>query len=340
MKIQPFQLERYFAQYEFSAPYLLSPSDCEPFTLEELLALSGPETRRLWDNLWLGYTESRGLPALREEAAALYEHITPEDLLILTPEEGIFIAMNVLLNPGDHVIATFPGYQSLYQLAESLGCSVSRWMPRMQEGRVFFDVNDLENLVREDTRLLVFNFPHNPTGALPTAEEYRRILALAEDRGLYVFSDEMYRFLEYDPRDRLPSASDLYPNAVSLFGVSKSFALPGLRIGWLATRNQEVMAQLASFKDYTTICSARPVRFLALAALRAREQVFQRNLEIIGTNLNVLDNFFAQHAQTFRWARPKAGQLPSPNTSAPRGSRPFVPVWSKRKASCCACRRV
>ena len=227
MKIQPFQLERYFAQYEFSAPYLLSPSDCEPFTLEELLALSGPETRKLWDNLWLGYTESRGLPALREEAAALYEHITPEDFLILTPEEGIFIAMNVLLNPGDHVIATFPGYQSLYQLAESLGCSVSRWMPRMQEGQVFFDVNDLENLVREDTRLLVFNFPHNPTGALPTAEEYRRILALAEDRGLYVFSDEMYRFLEYDPRDRLPSASDLYPNAVSLFGVSKSFCPAG-----------------------------------------------------------------------------------------------------------------
>jgi len=331
MKIQPFQLERYFAQYEFSAPYLLSPSDCEPFTLAELLPLADPNTRRLWDDLWLGYTESRGLPALRAEAATLYEHITADDLLILTPEEGIFIAMNVLLKPGDHVVATFPGYQSLYQIAESMGCTVSRWMPREDNGQQRFDIDELETLLREDTRLVVINFPHNPTGALPSQEEYRRLLALAEARGLYVFSDEMYRFMEYDPRNRLPSACDLYPNAVSLFGVSKSFALPGLRIGWLATQNTDLMTQLANFKDYTTICSSAPSEVLALMALRSREQVFQRNLSIIRANLDVLDAFFARHAETFRWARPKAGTIAFPRYRGSQGVDAFCADLVERK---------
>lgn len=331
MKIQPFQLERYFAQYEFSAPYLLSPSDCEPLTLAELLSLADPETRRLWEDLWLGYTESRGLPGLRAEAAALYQHITPDDLLILTPEEGIFIAMNVLLRPGDHVVATFPGYQSLYQIAESLGCRVSRWLPREENGQQTFALEDLEALLRADTRLLVFNFPHNPTGALPVQEEYRRLLALAESRGACVFSDEMYRFLEYDPSGRLPSACDLYPNAVSLFGVSKSFALPGLRIGWLATQNKTLMEQLAHFKDYTTICSSAPGEVLALIALRARERILRRNLDIIHANLDVLDAFFARHSQVFRWTRPNAGTIAFPVYRGPEGIDAFCGGLVARK---------
>ena len=331
MKIQPFQLERYFAQYEFSAPYLLSPSDCEPFPLAELLALADSNTRRQWDDLWLGYTESRGLPALRAEAAALCERITTEDILILTPEEGIFIAMNVLLKPGDHVAATFPGYQSLYQIAESLGCTVSRWMPRDEGGALRFNTDDLEALLRADTRLLVFNFPHNPTGALPSQEEYRRLLALAEARGLYVFADEMYRFLEYDPRHRLPAACDLYPNAVSLFGVSKSFALPGLRIGWLATQNTDLMTQLANFKDYTTICSSAPSEVLALIALRNREQVLRRNLDIVRANLDTLDAFFARHPRTFRWTRPKAGTIAFPEYLGPQDVDAFCADLVARK---------
>lgn len=211
MKIPPFELERYFAQYEFSAPYLLCPSDCEPFSLTELLALADPDSLRRWEALGLGYTESRGLAALREEVATLYDHVTLEDVLILAPEEGIYVAMQVLLRPGDHVVATFPAYQSLYAVAEALGCRVSRWMPRLRGGAATFELDDLEALLQPDTRLLVFNFPHNPTGALPSQAEYRRLLELAAARGVRVFSDEMYRFLEYDPDDRLASAADLAP---------------------------------------------------------------------------------------------------------------------------------
>ncbi|MDO9546824.1 MAG: hypothetical protein Q7J07_08785 [Pelolinea sp.] len=110
MKINPFTLERYFTKYEFSAPYLLSCSDVEPLTLKELLAMADEETRMLWENLSLGYTDSQGHPLLLEEISNLYTGISPDSIVEVAPEEGIFIAMNVLLEPQDHVITTFPGY--------------------------------------------------------------------------------------------------------------------------------------------------------------------------------------------------------------------------------------
>ena len=127
MQIADFKLERYFAAHEFKVRYLLSASDCEALALDELLDMADTETLALWRDLKLNYTESQGHPLLRAEVAGLYEAIPPEDVLIAAPEELIFIAMNALLRPGDHVIATFPGYQSLYAIAEALGCAVTRW---------------------------------------------------------------------------------------------------------------------------------------------------------------------------------------------------------------------
>ena len=215
MKIPPFKLERYFAKHEFSAPYLLSCSDCEPLTLNELLSMSDDESLSLWEALWLGYTESQGHPLLREKVAHLYDHIVPGNVLVVTPEEGIFIVTNVVLNPGDHVIVAFPGYQSLYEVARSIGCQVSRWMPQKQQGWVF-DLDALKSEIRPNTKLIIINFPHNPTGATISQEDFHELLVLAEERGILVFSDEMYRFLEYQDVDRLESASDLDENVIAL----------------------------------------------------------------------------------------------------------------------------
>lgn len=311
MKINPFYLERYFADHEFSAPYLLSASDAEPLSLQEVLALADEETRALWENLWLGYTESRGHPALLEEVATLYEGITAQEVLEIVPEEGIFIAMNTLLEPGDHVIATFPGYQSLYEIAEALGCQVSRWGPE-SEGKQFFDVERLKSMIRENTRLIVINFPHNPTGALLSSTQLAEIITLAQPCGIPVFSDEMYRLLEYDPVERLPAVCEIYENGVSLSGMSKTLALPGLRVGWLATQNGEYLQRLCEFKDYTTICGSAPSEVLALIALRARARIIGRNLEIIQSNLSLLDPFLARHADCFCWTHPRAGTVAFP----------------------------
>jgi aspartate/methionine/tyrosine aminotransferase len=322
MKIEPFILERYFAKYEFSAPYLLSCSDCEPLSLSELLAFADRKTLELWENMRLGYTESLGHPALREEAAGLYLKIKPEELLVIAPEEGIFIAMNVILEKGDHVICTYPGYQSLYEVANALGCEVTKWMPDEQYGWKF-DLDILRSAFRPNTKLLVINFPHNPTGSLMDRGGYTEILRLAGERGIIVFSDEMYRFLEYEPSQRLDSACDLYQKAVSLGGLSKSFALAGLRIGWLATEDKELYSKMANFKDYTTICSSAPSEILAIMSLRAKEAILKRNLRIIQDNLRLLDEFFERYNRRFAWVKPKAGTIAFPKMLVPGNTSGF-----------------
>jgi len=323
MKIQPFKLERFFAKYEFSVPYLLCCSDCEALSQKELLKSADKDSLEMWDNLTLGYTESTGHPILKEEISSLYKTLTPENVLVVIPEEGIYITMNTVLREGDHVITTFPGYQSLYEIAYSLNCKVSRWCPEDKGGRWIFDINRLQSLIKENTRLVVINFPHNPTGTTLNSQQYSDLIDLIREKSIILFSDEMYRFLEYDTKDRLISACDMYDNAVSLFGMSKSFALAGLRIGWLATKNIDLLQQCALYKDYTTICSSAPSEILTIMALRSKEKIVERNLTIIRNNLMLLDNFFKEYANIFSWNRPKAGPIAFPKLLSEINSEDF-----------------
>jgi aspartate/methionine/tyrosine aminotransferase len=311
MKIPPFKLERFFARYEFKAPYLLSSSDCESLSIQELLDLE-PGSAERFRGRWLGYTESQGGPELRQEIARLYEHITPGDVLVHAgAEEAIFVFANAVLEPGDHVIVHTPCYQSLTEIARSIGCDVTAWQTRPQDNWEL-DIDFLKQAIRPNTRAIIVNCPHNPTGYLMSRAKFSQILDLARERGTLVFSDEVYRGLEHDPGDRLPAACDLYGNAVSLGVLSKTYGLAGLRIGWIATWNREVYARLAGFKDYTSICNSAPSEFLAAVALRSRDQIVRRNLDIIRRNLDVLDGFFARHRGLFDWQRPRAGSVAFP----------------------------
>ena len=311
MQIKPFELERYFAKYEFTTKYLLSCSDCEALELSELLKMAKPETLDLWNNLKLSYTESTGHPLLRYEISKLHSNISDSEINVMVPEEGIFVAMNCILQPGDHVISTFPGYQSLYEIANSLGCEVTKWQPDHKIGW-HFDVDKLKAMISKKTKLLVVNFPHNPTGATVSKEDFQEVVELCEKNNTLLFSDEMYRFLEYNSADRLPAVSDLYENAVSLFGLSKSFALPGLRIGWLTSKNKKLMEKIAHFKDYTTICNSAPSEILGIIALQNKEKIVSQNLQIIAENLKILTSFFQKYHQLFEWNQPVAGPIAFP----------------------------
>jgi len=308
MRPGTFQLERYFSRYEFSAKHLLSSSDCETMTMAELVGRADDECVALWQALRLGYTESPGLPLLRREIAGLYNGIEPDDVLEIVPEEGIFLAMNALLEAGDHVIVTHPGYQSLYSLAETIGCEVTYWPPDEQQGWRF-DPAFVRRALRPTTKLIVANFPHNPTGYLPSGAEYDELLGLAADAGVYLFSDEMYRWLEQDAAARLPSAAERYGRAVSLCGLSKSFSLPGLRVGWLVTRDAGLLAEIATFKDFTTICGSAPSELLAVMGLRDREWIVSRNLKRIVANAARLDDLCAARPDLFSWVPPRAGSI-------------------------------
>jgi len=309
----PFKLERYFAQYEFKLKYLLSPSDCESLSMAALLAMASPASRDLWDDLRLSYTESQGHPLLRREVARLYTQIPAENVVIAAPEELIFIAMQTLLHPGNQVVAVAPAYQSLHEIARSLGCEVVPWqLEPAAHGHWRLDLDRLEDSLTERTRLLVINFPHNPTGHMLSAGELQAIVGLARRHDLYLFSDEMYRLLEYAPAMRLPAVCDIYEKGISLSGLSKSFALPGLRIGWLAAQASALVESWVAFKDYTTICNSAPGEVLGIMALQNREQIVRRNLDIIKENLACAQAFFGRYPQHFAWFAPAAGSVAFP----------------------------
>ncbi len=322
MNIPAFKLERFFAKYEFTAPYLLCSSDCESFSIQELLSLE-PGSHDSFQQHWLGYTESQGSPELRAEIANLYQQISSNQVLVHTgAEEAIFSFMNVMLNSGDHVIVHYPCYQSLHQIAETVGCQVTQWTAREQDNWEL-DPDFLRQNIRPNTKAIVLNCPHNPTGYLLSHQKQQQIVDIAREHNLLLFFDEVYRGLEYNAEDRLPAACDLYENTVSLGVMSKTYGLAGLRIGWIATRNPDVYRKMATFKDYTTICNSAPSEFLATVALRHKEQVVQRNLNIVCHNLNLLNDFFAAHQDIFNWQPPKAGSIAFPSLKIDQGVEAF-----------------
>ncbi|MCA9960900.1 MAG: aminotransferase class I/II-fold pyridoxal phosphate-dependent enzyme [Anaerolineales bacterium] len=309
MQIPPFSIEQFFAVYEFTTPYLLCSSDCESMTVGELLALAERPSTILHD-LHLGYTETQGSPALRAKVAAQYATLHPDDVVVLTaPEEGIFLAMHTLLERNDHVIVLTPAYDSLLNLADHVSGNVSQWEIEAGNGRWQLNLDHLANLITDQTRLLVVNFPHNPTGLLPGAEEFEAIIALAQKHDVWLFCDEMYRGLELGGRETLPSAVTRYEKAIVLAGLSKVHGLPGLRSGWLVLRDAQLRADFINWKHYTTICPPGPSEFLALAGLRAQTQLTARNRHIIETNLETADSFFARWPGLFTWRRPQAGSV-------------------------------
>ena len=205
-----FRLESYFARWEFTARYHLTASDAQSMALAELLELADDDARQRWEALTLGYTESRGLPALREAIAATYEQLTPDDVLCCAgAEEALYLAMQVLLGPADHAVVITPNYQSAETVPMSL-CEVTGVALRPEQGWAL-DLGELRAALRPQTRLVSVNFPNNPTGAVPDEATWRELAALCDERGITLFSDEVYRGLEQPPHAALPQAADLSP---------------------------------------------------------------------------------------------------------------------------------
>ena len=308
MQTRPFALERYFARYESVSRYHLSSSECEGDSMAELLAGADEECRSLWSNLTLGYTEYGGLPLLRAEVAARYDTLGPDDVNVLVPLEGILLSMHAVLAPGEHVVCMFPGYQALYEVATSIGCTVDRWTPR-ESAHWAFDLDDLKSLLRPETKLLVLNVPHNPTGAVFGPEVWNELMALCDDRGIRVFCDEMYRGLELPGVERTVSAVDVHPRNIVLGGLSKSYGLPGLRIGWVASRDTDFMQRFAQLRDYTTMCNSAPSELLGMMAMRNEDAIFARHRDRVKAHLEHLESFVAAHAGRLELPRPQGSTV-------------------------------
>lgn len=309
MNIPAFKLEEFWKKYEFTAPYLLCCSDAESWKLNEILELADPESKKLWESLSLGYTESPGLPILRKEISHLYSSIDNDQVLTFAgAEEGIYCSMRTLVEPGDHVIVIDPCYQSLATLPQSFGADISR-IALGSKNQWQLDLKEVETAFRSDTKLLILNYPHNPTGAVLTKEVFEGLIELARKRGAYIFCDEVYRYLEIDEAKRLPSIADAYEKGIALNVMTKAFGLAGLRIGWLATQDVDFLQKVGSYKLYTSICNSAPSEILALIALRAKDKILKRNRKVMLDNLKILDSFMKRHNDLLSWVPPQSGTM-------------------------------
>lgn len=325
MKLPDFKIEKFFAKYEFSAPFILSASDMDSMTIPEILELADQESLNLWNTLPMGYTQVNGLPILRKEITQLYECIHEDQIATFAgAEEAIFTAFNVLLQPGDEVIAPAICYQSLQTIPERIGASVSLYPMTEQDGCWSFDVSELIRLISKKTRLIIINFPHNPTGVHINRQQLDEIVQAAKKAGAYLFSDEVYRFSEHDPSYLLPAVADLYDRGISLGVMSKSFGFAGLRIGWLATQDIDMLQRFIDFKCYLSICNSSPSEILSLICLRSKEKIFQKNLNVVHENLKILDSFFEKHDTLFTWEKPIAGTSAFPKLLLPLSIDQFV----------------
>lgn len=305
---EPFLLERYFAKYEFSTDHVLCSSDCETVTVKELLKWDSSLEHEIL-NFSLAYGETLGSPELKKQIASGYQDVDPDDVIVCSgAQEGIFLTMASLLQKSDHVIVQAPCYQSLYQVAESFGVELSFWEMDFNKNWSL-DLGKLESLIQPNTKAIICNFPHNPTGFLPTSDEIKKIAEVCDKHGIYLFIDEVYRHLEYNGACTINSAIELSQKGITLSVMSKTFGLPGLRIGWIITKDAELRRRIAFNKDYTTLCNGSLNEHISCSALKNGDKIIIRNKKIIENNLEYLLSFFKKYDHIIDWYQPTAGSI-------------------------------
>jgi aspartate/methionine/tyrosine aminotransferase len=321
--MRDFALEVYFSKWEFAAKYNMTGSDGENIRLPELLSYASSEDRADFDNVNLGYTETFGSPSLRMEIAKTYETIKPEHLLCYAgAEEGIYVVMKVLLNKDDHAIVITPNYQAAETVPLSI-CEVTG-VPLDIENNWHLDVEKIKSAIRPNTKLLAINFPNNPTGKIIPKKSLDEIVGLCRKHDIWLFSDEVYRLIERDPAIRLPQAADIYEKGISLNVMSKAYGLPGLRIGWIACKDRDLIVRCERYKHFLSICNSAPSEVLARIALKNRDKILAKNRSTVRENISQLNVFFAEFPKLFDWKEPDGGCVGFIRYNGPDGVEAFT----------------
>ena len=278
----------------------MTASDAESISLRDLLAMANTQDREAYENMSLAYTETYGAPDLREAIAQIYVNQRLENILCFAgASEGIFAANRVLLEHNDHAIAITPNYQSHETLPLSI-CETTG-VPLDVNDNWSLDIDRIAKAIKSNTRLVTINFPHNPTGAILPTDRLNALVELCRKHGIYILSDEIFNGLGRTGTKHMPYIADIYEKGLSLNVMSKAYGLPGLRIGWIACADLEVLSKMERVKHYLSICNSGPSERLTKIALANRASLLARNCKLIDQNLILLDAFFAKHSTLFDW---------------------------------------
>ena len=258
-RLPDFRLETHFSKWEFKARHHMTASDAESLSLSELLDMATAEQRESFQQLWLGYTETWGAPDLREQIAATYANQSANNVLCFAgASEAIFAANTVLLDGDSHAIIVTPNYQS-HETLPTVICAATG-VPLDEDENWSLDIDRIAKEIRTNTRLVTINFPHNPTGTILPLDRYHALIDLCRKHGLYLLHDEIFHGLGPSGARHLPFAADLYERGLSINVMSKSYGLPGLRVGWIASQDRDVLSRMERVKHYLSICNSAPRR--------------------------------------------------------------------------------
>ncbi len=308
MKVDTFLVEQFMDSYEMEVDFNIAETCVKPFILSEFLELMGKDD--FFDGFkerQLTYGHINGSPELRQGIANLYETMKKENILISGGAIGAnFLTFYSLIEPNDQVVAIFPAYQQLYSTARSFGANVKLWKMKWEE-QWEPNIDDLSSLVTKETKMIVINSPHNPTGFLFSNKLLKEIIEIAEEVDAYVLYDEAYKGLYLDEKDKVTSVVDKYNKGISTGSFSKGLSLTGLRLGWIAA-NEQIINEMVRHRQYTTISNGMIDDALGALGMKFVDRIYKRNTEIIKTNHQILSDWI-KNEPLIDWVPARAGSV-------------------------------
>ncbi|KAL3458165.1 pyridoxal phosphate-dependent transferase [Aspergillus heterothallicus] len=316
VKIDPFEVDHWILTRHAAAKHSLAHSYCSAISIDDLLVGNrSNEGENAWTSILakpMEYGPMKGSPALRSRIADLYSHPPTEPLpienIVTTPGASLanFLVLFSLLGPGDHAIVQYPTYQQLYSVPTSIGAEVSLWKAHEEDGWRL-DLEELKQLIKSNTKVIVINNPVNPTGAALEKPILDEIISLAKQHSITILSDEVYYPLFHSISPAPPSVLSLgYDKVVVTSSLSKAYSLAGLRVGWIASRDTGIIDTCVNSRSYALITLSQVDEHLAALALGAAsvKRLMERNTELARRNLRVVQEFIDAWAAVCSWVKP------------------------------------
>lgn len=295
MEMKKNMVEYWGVLYEYTSKYNLGETCCASLSMKEICDMAGLDCAEVMETLAnrvMDYGDLEGRPKLLEGIASLYKTVKPGDIFTATGSSGgNLLAFTAAINPGDHVVTHIPSYPQLTAFPECFGADIT-YLELKKEDGYLPNLDEMRRSVRPDTKLIVINNPQNPTGALIPNETLREIVEIAKSVDAYLLDDETYRYLNQDG-SYSESVVDLYDKGISVAGMTKVFALAGLRLGWVITKDPELKEKIRNFREYFTISSSIPSEYFAEIALANKDLILKRNKDLIRRNLDLVREWVA-----------------------------------------------
>lgn len=292
MKIDKFKVEDWFNKYEKDAVYDLADTCVDSLSIDELLDITGNKEKYL-DEIFsrkLNYGDIHGSQRLKNAVASMYEKQSEENITVTHGAIGAnHLVMLTLVEPNDKIVSIIPTYQQHYSIPKSFGGKVSTLFLK-EENNWLPDLEELEKLVANNTKLICMNNPNNPTGAVIPDYMLKQIVDIAKKSDAYILCDEVYRGLNHNGNPFSVSIADIYDKGISTGSMSKVFSLAGLRLGWIAA-NQNIISDINLQREYNTISVGILDDYFAALAIENKEKIIKRNLEKISVGKKILTDW-------------------------------------------------